>query len=207
RFDREAPRPTRRSRPGSGTDRLPHDTGVGCDPRTDRRRSPRRDERRALRLGARAARGAPPPRQPTEPGSRRQRARLTYMPQPVRLIRSMCARLPLRGCPFRARDTCGTGAALSSFPHRPTELLLVAEALASRSSRPTTSEPEAATPSWSPDSSRLAYAARLRLGDNARQALATVRPDGTGRKLYWDRGSDLYYESSGEPPAWSPDSS
>jgi WD40-like Beta Propeller Repeat len=63
--------------------------------------------------------------------------------------------------------------------------------------------------SWSPDSSRLAYAATLRLGDNAQQALATVRPDGTGRKLFWDRRSDLYYESesSGEPPAWSPDSS
>ncbi len=63
--------------------------------------------------------------------------------------------------------------------------------------------------SWSPDSSRLAYAATLRLGNNAQQALATVRPDGTGRRLFWDRGSGLYYqsESSGEPPAWSPDSS
>ncbi len=63
--------------------------------------------------------------------------------------------------------------------------------------------------SWSPDSSRLAYAATLRLGDNAQQALATVSPDGTSRKLFWDRGSDLYYESesSAEPPAWSPDSS
>ncbi len=63
--------------------------------------------------------------------------------------------------------------------------------------------------SWSPDSSRLAYAATLRLGDNARQALATVRPDGTDRKLFWGRGSHLYYESESdaEPPAWSPDSS
>lgn len=63
--------------------------------------------------------------------------------------------------------------------------------------------------SWSPDSSRLAYAATLRLGDNAQQALATVRPDGRGRKLFWGRGSDLYYESesSDEPPTWSPDGS
>ncbi len=63
--------------------------------------------------------------------------------------------------------------------------------------------------SWSPDSTRLAYAATLSLGNNAQQALATVRPDGTGRELLWGRGSDLYYESesSGEPPAWSPDSS
>ena len=63
--------------------------------------------------------------------------------------------------------------------------------------------------SWSPDSSRLAYAATLRLGDNARQALATIRPDGTGRRLFQDGGSGLYYEteSSGDPPAWSPDSS
>ena len=68
---------------------------------------------------------------------------------------------------------------------------------------------EAWAVSWSPDSSRLAYAATLRLGNNAQQALATVNPDGTGRKLFWNRGSSLYYESesSGEPPAWSPDSS
>lgn len=61
--------------------------------------------------------------------------------------------------------------------------------------------------SWSPDSSRLAYAATLRLGNDAQQALATVSPDGTGRRLFWNRGSSLYYESesSGEPPAWSPD--
>ncbi len=63
------------------------------------------------------------------------------------------------------------------------------------------------TVSWAPDSSRLAYAATLRLGDHAQQALATVRADGTGRKLFWGRGSDLDYESesSGDPPAWSPD--
>jgi dipeptidyl aminopeptidase/acylaminoacyl peptidase len=63
--------------------------------------------------------------------------------------------------------------------------------------------------SWSPDSSRLAYAATLRLGNDFQQALATVDPDGTGRKLFWNRGSNLYYEteSSGEPPAWSPDGS
>jgi hypothetical protein len=63
--------------------------------------------------------------------------------------------------------------------------------------------------SWSPDSSRLAYAATLRLGNDAQQALATVSPDGTGRKLFWNRPSSLHYEteSSGEPPAWSPDSS
>lgn len=63
--------------------------------------------------------------------------------------------------------------------------------------------------SWSPDSSRIAYAATLRLGNNAQQALATVSPNGTDRKLFWNRDSNLYYESesSGEPPAWSPDSS
>lgn len=63
--------------------------------------------------------------------------------------------------------------------------------------------------SWSPDSSRLAYAATLRLGNDAQQALATVRPDGTGRKLFWGRGSGLHYESesSAEPPEWSPDGS
>jgi len=63
--------------------------------------------------------------------------------------------------------------------------------------------------SWAPDSSRLAYAATLRLGKDAQQALATVAPDGTGRTLFWKRGSRLYYEtdSSGEPPAWSPDGS
>ena len=62
--------------------------------------------------------------------------------------------------------------------------------------------------SWSPDSSRLAYAATLRLGNNAQQALATVNPDGTSRRLFWDRGSKLYYqtENSAEPPAWSPNS-
>ena len=49
--------------------------------------------------------------------------------------------------------------------------------------------------SWSPDSSRIAYAATLRLGDNAQQALATVSPDGTDRKLFWNRDSNLYYES------------
>ena len=67
---------------------------------------------------------------------------------------------------------------------------------------------EAWSVAWSPDSSRLVYAATLRLGNNAQQALATVNPDGTGRKLFWNRGSTLYYESesSGEPPAWSPDS-
>jgi Tol biopolymer transport system component len=61
--------------------------------------------------------------------------------------------------------------------------------------------------SWSPDSSRLAYAATLRLGNDAQQALATVNSDGTHRKLFWNRGSNLYYESesSREPPAWSPD--
>ncbi len=60
--------------------------------------------------------------------------------------------------------------------------------------------------SWSPDSSRLAYAATLRLGDNAQQAPATVAPDGTGRRVFWGRGSHLYYESesSADPPAWSP---
>lgn len=63
--------------------------------------------------------------------------------------------------------------------------------------------------SWSPDSSRLAYAATLRLGNDAQQALATVDPDGTSRKLFWSRGSKLHYESesSGEPPDWSPDGS
>jgi Tol biopolymer transport system component len=63
--------------------------------------------------------------------------------------------------------------------------------------------------SWSPDSSRIAYATTLRLGDNAQQALATVSPNGTDRRLFWNRGSNLYYESesSGEPPAWSPDGS
>ena len=36
-----------------------------------------------------------------------------------------------------------------------------------------------------------------------------VSPNGTDRKLFWNRDSNLYYESesSGEPPAWSPDSS
>jgi len=68
---------------------------------------------------------------------------------------------------------------------------------------------EAWAVSWSPDSSQLAYAATLRLGNNAQEALATVRPDGTGRRLFWGHGSDLHYESesSAEPPAWSPDSS
>ena len=63
--------------------------------------------------------------------------------------------------------------------------------------------------SWSPDSSRIAYAATLRLGNDAQQALATVRADGTGRKLFWNRGSHLYYESesSSQPPAWSPNGS
>src|SRR5579862_4089361 len=63
--------------------------------------------------------------------------------------------------------------------------------------------------SWSPDSSRLAYAATLRLGNDAQQALATVGPDGTNRKTFWNRGSNLYYEtvSSLEPPLWSPNSS
>jgi hypothetical protein len=62
--------------------------------------------------------------------------------------------------------------------------------------------------SWSPDSSRLAYAATLRLGNDAQQALATVDSDGTSRKTFWNRRSNLYYETenSGEPPAWSPDS-
>jgi WD40-like Beta Propeller Repeat len=63
--------------------------------------------------------------------------------------------------------------------------------------------------SWAPDSSRLAYAATLRLGNNFQQAPATVNADGTDRKLFWNRNSSLYYETenSGEPPAWSPDSS
>jgi Tol biopolymer transport system component len=63
--------------------------------------------------------------------------------------------------------------------------------------------------SWAPDSSRLAYAATLRLGNDAQQALATVAPDGNGSTLFWKRGSRLYYEteSSAEPPAWSPDGS
>lgn len=68
---------------------------------------------------------------------------------------------------------------------------------------------EAWAVSWSPDSSRLAYAATLRLGNDAQQALATVDPDGANRKEFWNRASNLYYEtdSSAEPPAWSPDSS
>lgn len=63
--------------------------------------------------------------------------------------------------------------------------------------------------SWAPDSSRLAYAATLRLGDNAQFAVATVAGDGTGRKVFWNRTSGLSFESesSGEPPAWSPDGS
>lgn len=63
--------------------------------------------------------------------------------------------------------------------------------------------------SWSPDSSRLAYVATLRLGNNAQQALATVDRDGSSRRLFWGRSSNLYYqtENSGEPPAWSPNNS
>jgi hypothetical protein len=60
--------------------------------------------------------------------------------------------------------------------------------------------------SWSPDSAQIAFAVTLHLGNDAQQALATVRPDGTGRKLFWNRGSRLFYESesNGVPPAWSP---
>jgi len=81
-----------------------------------------------------------------------------------------------------------------------------------RSGRTTIAAPpetQAWAVSWSPTSSRLAYAATLRLGDHAQQALATVSPNGTNRKLFWNRGSHLYYEteSSREPPAWSPDGS
>lgn len=60
--------------------------------------------------------------------------------------------------------------------------------------------------SWSPDSSRLAYAATLRLGNNAQMAVATVDPDGTNSRTFWNRSSNLYYAES-EGPAWSPDSS
>jgi len=39
-------------------------------------------------------------------------------------------------------------------------------------------------------------------------ALATVGPDGTNRKTFWNRGSNLHETfSSSEPPLWSPDSS
>lgn len=81
-----------------------------------------------------------------------------------------------------------------------------------RSGRTTTAAPpgtQAWAVSWSPDSSRVAYAATLRLGSNAQQALATVDRAGRGRRLFWGRGSNLYYETvnSGDPPAWSPDGS
>jgi Tol biopolymer transport system component len=59
--------------------------------------------------------------------------------------------------------------------------------------------------SWAPDSSRLAYAATLRLGNDARFAVATNHPDGTKRRVSWSLRSKLNYaEAMG--PAWSPDS-
>jgi Tol biopolymer transport system component len=64
---------------------------------------------------------------------------------------------------------------------------------------------QAWTVSWSPDASRLAYAATLRLGDHAQFSPATVDPDGSHRKVFWNRSSGLYY--SGQAPAWSPDGS
>lgn len=60
--------------------------------------------------------------------------------------------------------------------------------------------------SWSPDSSRLAYAATLSLGNDAQFAIATTGADGSNRKVFWNRSSELYYAES-EAPAWSPDSS
>lgn len=57
---------------------------------------------------------------------------------------------------------------------------------------------------WSPDSSRLAYEATLRLGNNAQFAVATVDPNGTARTVFWS-GSSKFYEASAF--AWSPDSS
>ena len=56
---------------------------------------------------------------------------------------------------------------------------------------------------WSPDSARIAYEATLSLGSNAQFAIATVDPDGSNRKVFWNRRSKLYVQSL----AWSPDSS
>jgi Tol biopolymer transport system component len=58
---------------------------------------------------------------------------------------------------------------------------------------------------WSPDSTRLAFEATLRLGNNFKASLATVAPDGTNRKVFWNRASNLTVVN--EAPAWSPDSS
>jgi Tol biopolymer transport system component len=93
------------------------------------------------------------------------------------------------------------------FLTRPTARLITIDTHTGRTTVVAPAGTQAWAVSWSPDSSRLAYAATLRLGNDAQQALATVDPDGTGRKLFWNRGSNLYYESesSGEPPAWSPD--
>ena len=80
-----------------------------------------------------------------------------------------------------------------------------------RSGRTTLAAPprtQAWAVSWSPDSTRLAYAATLRLGNDAQMAVATAYPDGTNRKTFWGRASALDYDTwnSREPPAWSPNS-
>ena len=70
---------------------------------------------------------------------------------------------------------------------------------------PRPAETEAWPVSWAPDSSRLAYAATLRLGNNARFAVATADPNGTNRIVSWSLGSKLNYARLWGL-AWSPDS-
>ena len=59
--------------------------------------------------------------------------------------------------------------------------------------------------SWSPDSTRLAYAC---CSNHQNQQFFTVSPDGTHRTLLW-KSPSLHYlsEDSVDRPQWSPDGS